>query len=600
MTLQRKLALVLLAASLAPVVGVGFPIAAWAQRELVRRTSAEHLARARSGAASVAAELAQIDATLGAAAESWRPDRLDEAERRWLLVVLSRQLPAAEASAIVDASGRTRALVTGSGAAADAFLAAVRAAGERALPGLVLLAYDEPGAGAHLAAVRALPVREGRTWLVGVRLGTELVQPRLDAAVPEGGAVYLVDGARVVVASAGAPPLEEAARAELAGRLDPARAGTLQGRSALAAWAPLRNSSGWSVLVVVPAKVAYGSIVGLRHAALTACALVALGVLAISFLVVRRTAVGLSRIDAAARALGAGEVAVRLPADGRDEVAAVSRTFNAMADELGTARQRLERWNEDLQREVELRTRELREAQAQLLEAQKLAGIGQLGAGVAHEINNPLTGILGNAQLLLEAMPPGHPDRESLEKIETLARRCRDITQKLLRFSQQRPEPDFRDLDANRVVSESLALVEGHLREAGIPIDVSLASPAPRVRGDPGHLAQVVLNLLSNARTACLGRPGGAIRIATRSSGGEVEIVVQDEGKGIAPEHLPRIFEPFFTTKDQWSNVGLGLSVSYRIVAEHGGRIDVESRTGDGSTFTVRLPAAGSSAATAA
>ncbi|WP_242343230.1 sensor histidine kinase [Anaeromyxobacter terrae] len=589
MTLQRKLALFLLAASLAPVAGVGFPILAWAQRELGRRASAEHLARARSGAASLAVELAPIDASLSAVAESGRPDRLDEAERRALLAGLLRQVPAADASALVDAGGKARAVVAGSGGASDAFLGAVRAAGEGAPAGLALHAYDEPD-GAHLAVVHAVAVRDGRRWLVGARLGAELLQRRLDAAAPEGGAAYLVDRGRVLVGSAAAGPLDGAARAELAGPLEAVRAGALQGRSVLAAWAPIGDATGWSVLVAVPAEVAYAPIVGLRHAALTACALVTLGVLALSFLVARRTTAGLARIDAAARALGAGEVAVRLPVDGRDEIAAVSRTFNAMADELGSARGRLERWNEDLKREVDLRTRELRDAQAQLLEAQKLAGIGQLGAGVAHEINNPLTGILGNAQLLLETMPRQHPDRESLEKIETLARRCRDITQKLLRFSQQRAEPDFRELDANRVVSESLALVEGHLRAAGIPLDVSLAAPPPRVRGDPGHLAQVVLNLVSNARTACLGKAGAGIRIATRRRGEDVEIEVRDGGKGISPENLPRIFEPFFTTKDLWSNVGLGLSVSYRIVAEHGGRIDVESRCGDGSTFTVRLP----------
>jgi C4-dicarboxylate-specific signal transduction histidine kinase len=261
-----------------------------------------------------------------------------------------------------------------------------------------------------------------------------------------------------------------------------------------------------------------------------------------------------------------------------------------MAEELQSARGRLERFNEELQVEVGARARQLQDAQAQLVEAQKLAAIGQLGAGVAHELNNPLTGVLGNAQLLLEGLPAGHADRETLEKIEALARRCRDITQKLLRFSQQRAEPDFRELDPNRVVADALSLAEGHVRAGGIGMDVALASDLPHVRGDAGHLAQVVLSLVSNARAACLGKPGAGIRISTREEEGEVAIAVEDGGKGIAPENLPRIFEPFFTTKEQWSNVGLGLSVSYRIVAEHGGRIDVKTRLGEGSLFTVRLP----------
>jgi signal transduction histidine kinase len=142
------------------------------------------------------------------------------------------------------------------------------------------------------------------------------------------------------------------------------------------------------------------------------------------------------------------------------------------------------------------------------------------------------------------------------------------------------------------VVRDALALVQGQLATAGVPVEVDLPEPGPHVRGDAGHLAQVVLHLLSNARTACLGLAGAGVHLAVRREGDEVRIVVADRGKGITPEHLPRIFEPFFTTKDQWSNVGLGLSVSYRIVSEHGGRIQVESRPGEGSIFTVCLPVA--------
>jgi signal transduction histidine kinase len=209
---------------------------------------------------------------------------------------------------------------------------------------------------------------------------------------------------------------------------------------------------------------------------------------------------------------------------------------------------------------------------------------------VAHEINNPLTGILGHAQLLLEEWPLGDAKREPVEKIEQLARRCRDVTQKLLRFSQQRIEPDLQPLDLNRVVADALTLAEGQIRAAGIALEVDAAEPAPWVRGDAGHLAHVVLNLLSNARTACLGLEGRRIAVSTQVAGREARLAVRDDGKGIAPEVMPRIFEPFFTTKDLWSNVGLGLSVTYRIVAEHGGRIDVESRPGQGSAFTVVLP----------
>ena len=456
----------------------------------------------------------------------------------------------------------------------------------------MLRAYDDPE-GWQLAAIRAVPARDGRRWLVGVRLGPDAARRRLDAAVPEGGAAFLLDGSRVLLASTGAGPLLPEQRKELAGRLDPARAAVVQGEHVLGAWAPLEDGTGWGVLVAVPAATAYAQIVAMRRGVLLASAVVLALVLAASLLLGRGTVAGLARLEAAARALGSGELAVRLPVSGSDEVAQVSRTFNGMAEELQRARERLQRWNDELQREVEARTRELAAAQAQLVEAQKLAALGQLGAGVAHEINNPLTGILGNAQFLLESTPAGTPDRELVEKIEQLARRCRDITRNLLRFSEQRAEPDFQDVDASRVVREALTLAagQGAGAPAGAALELDLPERGPWLRGDPGHLAQVVLNLLSNARTACLGREGGLVQVSVRREADEVRIAVRDNGKGIAPAHLPHLFEPFFTTKDVWSNVGLGLSTSYRIVSEHGGRILVDSRPGEGSTFTVCLPA---------
>ena len=590
MTLQRKLALFVVAAALAPLVGVAFAVLRASQDELARRAAAEHAARARAGAVSVAAELAAVDAALGGLAETWRPDRLAEEELRGMLVVLSRQVPSADASAVVDGAGSARAVFAGDRrAATDRFVEAVRSSTDAPDGRLVLRAYDDPE-GWQLAAIRAVPARDGRKWLVAVRLGPDAVRRRLDASVPEGGAAYLLDGARVLLASSGAGPLPAEQRAELAGRLDPARAAVVHGEHLLAAWAPLDDGTGWGVLVAVPAATAYAQIVGMRRGVLLASLAVLAVVLAASFLVGRGTVAGLARIEAAARALGGGELAVRLPEGGSDEVAQVSRTFNAMAAELQGSRQRLELWNEELQREVEARTVELRAAQAQLVETQKLAAIGQLGAGVAHEINNPLTGILGSAQLLLESAPASHPDRELLQRIEALAIRCRDITKNLQRFSEQRAEPDFEELDASRVVRDALSLTATQLEEAGVRVEADLPDPGPRLRGDPGHLAQVVLSLLSNARTACAGKRGAGVRVSVRQEGDEVRIEVKDGGKGIPAQNLPRIFEPFFTTKDQWSNVGLGLSVSYRIVSEHGGRIGVESRVGEGSTFTVCLP----------
>jgi len=584
-TLQRRLALFLLVAALAPVVLVGFVMIRGTEAALGRAATAEELARAESAASGIDLDVAGVDAAIRKVAVRPKLEAHSEGALRAILSILVGQLEQVDAAILVDAAGELRARE----GARDVDAAGLRAAvAPVKLTGddLAFLVYRD-GEASRLAAVSPAG-REG--WRLAVRIREELLRRRLDPSVPQGGSAWIASADTLVVGSTGAAPLDPATRAELNMRVDPERSGTLVGATQVAAWAPLRGLPGWVVLVTVPTRTALAHVDEMRRAVLLAILAVTAGVLALSFLVARRTTAGIARIDAAARALGAGELAVRLPDRGRDEIGQVSRTFNAMADELQASRAKLERWNEELQAEVEARTKELRAAQAQLVEAQKLAAIGQLGAGVAHEINNPLTGILGNAQLLLESVKKGGPDRDALEKIEALARRCRDITQNLLRFSEQQAVADRQEVDLNKVVVDALGLVDGQIRAGGIGLSLDLAAPAPRVHGDPGQLAQVVLNLVQNARTACLERPGAELRVATRASGGTVELVVQDNGKGIPPEHLPRIFEPFFTTKDLWSNVGLGLSVTYRIVSEHGGRISVESKPGEGSTFTVALP----------
>jgi C4-dicarboxylate-specific signal transduction histidine kinase len=285
-----------------------------------------------------------------------------------------------------------------------------------------------------------------------------------------------------------------------------------------------------------------------------------------------------------------GELDRRIPVSGADELADLADTFNAMGAELEVSRAKLMRWNDELKQKVDEATADLKAAQAQLVEAQKLAAVGQLGAGVAHEINNPLAGILGNAQLLMLERKEGDSDFETLRKIEQAAKRCKEITQNLLRFSQQRERAEFRPTDLNAVVRDALSLSANQSKGEGVSVSARLKPGTLMVQGDPGHLSQVVLALLSNARIAMIRSSPKALSVHTVETGDQVLLQVADSGKGIKPEHLARIFEPFFTTKDVWSNVGLGLSVAYRVVSEHRGKIEVQTQVGKGSTFTVRLP----------
>ncbi len=225
----------------------------------------------------------------------------------------------------------------------------------------------------------------------------------------------------------------------------------------------------------------------------------------------------------------------------------------------------------------------------QVLQQDRLASLGLLAAGVAHEVNTPLTGISGYAQLLLDELPEGDPRREALEKIEAQTRRASTIANSLLNLA--RPErSSFESLTLNDAVDEVLRLFEPQVREKRIALHVDLASDLPEVRGHRGKLQQVLLNLLSNARDAVEIEGGGSISVRTVHANGRVLLEVLDDGVGIAESDLPRIFDPFFTTKGRGKGTGLGLSISYGIVREHEGTMQVESVPGEFTRFRVELP----------
>jgi signal transduction histidine kinase/DNA-binding NarL/FixJ family response regulator len=232
---------------------------------------------------------------------------------------------------------------------------------------------------------------------------------------------------------------------------------------------------------------------------------------------------------------------------------------------------------------------ELKRTQAQLIQSTKLAAIGELAANIAHEINNPLTSVLGFASYLAEQVPPGQPWREELDLIQEEAGRARDIVRDLLHFSRQREFiPQVTDL--NTVLEQTLAMVRRQGALESITLREEYASGLAPVEIDVPRIKQVFLNLINNAVYVMKER-GGSLTIRSSANGDTVQVEVIDTGTGIAPEHIHRIFEPFFTTKPEVSGTGLGLSVSLGIVESHGGSIEVQSELGKGSTFTIKLPA---------
>ncbi|MCL6480898.1 MAG: HAMP domain-containing protein [Firmicutes bacterium] len=294
--------------------------------------------------------------------------------------------------------------------------------------------------------------------------------------------------------------------------------------------------------------------------------------------------------------VAAGDLHYTLSVHTSDELGELAASFNKMTRELREARAELTAWAQTLEQRVEEKTRALQQAQEQMLRAERLASVGKLAAVVAHEINNPLAGILTYTKLLRrwmerDADPAARAQEvcKTLELIEAESRRCGEIVKNLLMFSRATPM-NLAWVPLNATVEQALRLVRHQCELAGIEVHLDLDPALPVVRCDAAQIEQVLLALVMNAIEAM--PRGGNLWLRTRwlEEADQVVVQVRDDGCGIAPEHLSQIFEPFFTTKEGAHGTGLGLAVSRGIVERHNGRIEVVSELGQGTTFTVRLP----------
>jgi two-component system, NtrC family, sensor kinase len=279
-----------------------------------------------------------------------------------------------------------------------------------------------------------------------------------------------------------------------------------------------------------------------------------------------------------------------------EELYELARSFDIMRDRLRSALAEINQFTQNLEIKVEERTRQLQAAQKKLLHSDRLASLGQLSASVAHEINNPISGVL-NLSMLLQRMlqPEGVPAgrieefRKYLGQVTNETARVGRIVSDLLAFSR-RSKPQRAPADLNRIVRTTLSLVQHKMKLSNIEVTTRLLDDIPAIQCDASQIQQVVLNLLLNAAEATQSRPARRVGVETAVSEGSVVLTVSDNGEGIPAENLARIFDPFFTTKSEGKGVGLGLAVSYGIIQAHGGDIEVKSKVGEGTTFTVSLP----------
>jgi two-component system, NtrC family, sensor kinase len=294
--------------------------------------------------------------------------------------------------------------------------------------------------------------------------------------------------------------------------------------------------------------------------------------------------------------LSLGELGYQIEVQSHDEVGELAQSFNEMSLQLRAANEEVTTWAKTLEARVDEKTMELTSAHNHVLHVEKMASMGKLAAVVAHEVNNPLSGILTYAKLLRKWVATGQVEHEKrdeamecLDLIASESRRCGDLIKNLLNLSRSAPM-NLQATDLRSVVERTLLLVRHQLEIAGIELQAKLARDLPIVCCDPEQIEQVLLALIMNAIDAM--PRGGTLWLETRlkHDEDEIEIKVRDDGAGISADVLPQIFEPFMTTKERGRGVGLGLAISRGIVERHQGRIEVESELGCGTAFTITLP----------
>jgi signal transduction histidine kinase len=326
------------------------------------------------------------------------------------------------------------------------------------------------------------------------------------------------------------------------------------------------------VVAEAPREDAFKATTELTRRALLWGSLMILVAVALSGFFARRVSRPLRDLESTIQRVARGELGAEVDVQTADEIGSLAQSFNQMSRELARRSQELDIKN------------------AQLVQSEKMSAIGELSAGLAHEVKNPMVGIVGFAQLGQESTSLDEA-REYFQLIDNDAQRANGILQNLLEFARP-PDVETETLDFNQVVEAAVKLTAHQLQLNGVKVQTTYAPEVPKVRGNGNQLRQVLLNLMMNASQAMEGQDIKRLYVETKGGDAGAQVSVRDVGPGIAPETQARLFEPFFTTKPRGKGTGLGLSVSRSIIEAHRGEIRVESEIGKGATFFIRLPAA--------
>ena len=359
------------------------------------------------------------------------------------------------------------------------------------------------------------------------------------------------------------------------------------------------EGNGWGLMLEQPASVAFAPATkSALKLALLLMPIILLTSTPVLVMILRWIGRPIEALTQTTREIAAGDLTKKVPVTSGDEMGELATSFNIMTEKLRRSQESLEekvkertaevlKVNASLKQEIADRTR----LEGIVLQSEKMAAVGQLAGGVAHEINNPLGVILGFAQGVMQRIPPGGPLEMPLRSIEREAIRCKQLVQDLLTFSRT-GKIEKENIDANEAITSSLSLVLAQSKVKNVELLKEFSQDIPKIHASRSQLQQVIINLCNNAIDAM--QDGGKLTLRTRKADLEnkpaVEIQIQDTGHGIPKDVQAKIFEPFFTTKEVGKGTGLGLSLVYEIIQKHEGRIMVESEAGKGTLFRIFLP----------
>ncbi|MBN2012212.1 cache domain-containing protein [candidate division KSB1 bacterium] len=309
----------------------------------------------------------------------------------------------------------------------------------------------------------------------------------------------------------------------------------------------------------------------------------------ISYLITKTITRPLEEMVTVTQSIATGDLNQKVKIRTRDEIGKLGSSINIMVKSLNRMRAELEDWGKTLELKVRKRTDELRDMQAKVMQTERLASLGKMAAGIAHEVNNPLGGILVLSSLVLENLKDQDPNRTNLEEVVKQTIRCRDIVKGLLQFSRE-TIPKMSMININIILNNTLSLIEKQSIFHNIDIEKELDENLPLVMADDSQLQQVFMNILLNAAQAM--REIGSLVLTSyfNSKDNMATITIQDTGQGIPEDIIDKIFDPFFTTKDVGEGTGLGLSIAYGIITKHNGKMSVHSELNKGTTFTIEIP----------